>query len=319
MQAVNENSTALHSAAEIAPVMRILSYKHEGLDVLGLLIDGSVANLAEAANATGMRSLAFSNLHNLLSAGEAALHGVQTMAQTVRSGKVPVPRVPLDSVNLRPPLPRPSKIVAVGLNYMDHANEAGFELPKEPLLFAKFPNSITGPTDAIILPEDDPQVDWEVELGLVIGRRARHVSTADAPKYLAGYLVLNDVSARRFQFGDKQWTRGKSCDTFCPIGPWMTTLDEIPDPHALRVRTFVNGDVMQDSNTRNLIFRIPQLISYISRDMTLEPGDIIATGTPPGVGAFRNPPRFLKAGDLIETEVEGLGRLRNPVVASTAP
>jgi 2-keto-4-pentenoate hydratase/2-oxohepta-3-ene-1,7-dioic acid hydratase in catechol pathway len=298
--------------------MRILSYKHEGLDVLGLLINGSVVNLAEAATATGMRSLAFSNLHNMLSAGEAALHGVQAIAESVRSNKVTVPGVPLESVKLRAPLPKPSKIVAVGLNYMDHASEAGFELPKEPLLFAKFPNSITGPTDPIILPEEDPQVDWEVELGLVIGRRARHVIPGEALSYLAGYLVLNDVSARRFQFGDKQWTRGKSCDTFCPIGPWMTTLDEVPDPHTLRVQTIVNGEIMQDSNTRNLIFRIPQLISYISRDITLESGDIIATGTPPGVGAFRNPPRFLKAGDIVETEVEGLGRLRNPVVASSA-
>jgi 2-keto-4-pentenoate hydratase/2-oxohepta-3-ene-1,7-dioic acid hydratase in catechol pathway len=275
-------------------------------------------NLSEAATATGMRSLAFSNLHNMLATGEAALHGVQTIAENVRTGKVPVPGISLKSVKLSAPLLNPSKIVAVGLNYMDHANEAGFELPKEPLLFAKFPNSVTGPTDAIVLPKDDPQVDWEVELGLVIGRRARNVSAGDAFKYLAGYLVLNDVSARTFQFGDKQWTRGKSCDTFCPIGPWMTTLDEIPDPHALRVQTIVNGQVMQDSNTRNLIFRIPQLISYISRDMTLEPGDIIATGTPPGVGAFRNPPCFLKSGDIVETEVEGLGRLRNPVIASNA-
>jgi 2-keto-4-pentenoate hydratase/2-oxohepta-3-ene-1,7-dioic acid hydratase in catechol pathway len=296
--------------------MRILLYKHEGLDVLGLLIDGSVVNLAEAAAAAGTRSFAFSNLHNMLAAGEAALHGVQFIDESVRSGKTPVSGVPLEKVQLRAPLPKPSKIVAVGLNYLDHANEARFELPKEPLLFAKFPNSITGPVDPILLPEDDPQVDWEVELGLVIGRRTRHATTADALKSVAGYLVLNDVSARRFQFGDKQWTRGKSCDTFCPIGPWMTTPDEVPDPHALRVQATINGEVMQDSTTANLIFRIPQLISYISRDMTLEPGDIIATGTPPGVGAFRNPPRFLKAGDIVETEVEGLGRLRNPVMSS---
>ena len=297
--------------------MRILSYKHEGMDVLGLLIHRSVFNLVETAAAVGMRSLAFSNLHNLLGAGEAALRGVQGIAETVKSGKTPVTGIPLETVTLSAPLPRPSKIVAVGLNYMDHANEAGFQLPQEPLLFAKFPNSITGPNDAIVLPEEDPQVDWEVELGVVIGCRTRHASISDAHRSVAGYLVLNDVSARRFQFGDKQWTRGKSCDTFCPIGPWMTTPDEIPDPHALRVRTIVNGEVMQDSSTSQLVFRIPQLIAYISRDITLDPGDIIATGTPPGVGAFREPPRFLRPGDVLETEVEGLGTLRNPVLAST--
>lgn len=145
--------------------------------------------------------------------------------------------------------------MAVGLNYMDHASEAGFHLPQEPLLFAKFPNSISGPNDAIVLPQDDPQVDWEAELGVIIGRRTRHVGAGEALDCVAGYVVLNDVSARRFQFGDKQWTRGKSCDTFCPIGPWMTTPDEVPDPHALRVRAMVNGEVMQDSNTSHLIFR----------------------------------------------------------------
>lgn len=296
--------------------MRILSYKHEGADAVGLLINGSVVNLTEAAAATGRRSLAFSSIHNLLEAGPAAIRGVQQIADSLRFGKTRVESAPVASVRLRPPFPRPSKIVAVGLNYKDHAHEAGFDLPKEPLLFAKFPSSITGPSDPVVIPEGDPQVDFEVELAVVIRGTARRVSESRALEYVAGYMVLNDVSARAFQFGDKQWTRGKSCDSFCPIGPWLTTPDEITSPHALSVITRVNGEVLQKSNTRNLIFSVPQLIAYISRDITLLPGDIIATGTPPGVGVFREPPRFLVAGDVVETEVEGLGVLRNPVVAT---
>jgi 2-keto-4-pentenoate hydratase/2-oxohepta-3-ene-1,7-dioic acid hydratase in catechol pathway len=294
--------------------MRILTYEHEGSDVLGLLVNDSVFNLSESAAATGKRSLAFSSLESLLDSGEAALRGVESIAADIVAGQSPQMRaVPLSKVRLCAPLRRPSKIVAIGLNYMDHASEAGFELPSEPLLFAKFPSSITGPHDLIVLPEGDPQVDFEAEMAVVIGRQARHVQPSDALACVAGFMVLNDVSARRFQFGDKQWTRGKSCDTFCPIGPWLTTRAEVPDPQGLRVVTSVNGEVLQDSNTRNLIFRVPELISYISRTITLEPGDIIATGTPPGVGAFRNPPRFLRPGDLVETEVEKLGVLRNRV------
>ncbi len=294
--------------------MRILSYKHEGLEIVGLLIDGHVVSLADATTLCGKRSLAFSSIQSLLEAGPAALSGIEEVAFETAKRRSQVGSVPLKSVRLCPPIAHPSKIVAIGLNYIDHAAEANLKLPTEPLLFAKFPSSITGPRDPILMPDGDPKVDFEVELAVVIGRRAYRVDVHRAMHHVAGYMVLNDVSARGFQFGDKQWTRGKSCDTFCPLGPWLTTPAEIPDVHALQVTTRVNGDLFQDANTRDLIFKVPELIAHISRNITLLPGDIIATGTPVGVGVFRDPPRFLRPGDVLETEVEGLGVLRNEVV-----
>ncbi len=220
----------------------------------------------------------------------------------------------LKAVELGPPVAKPSKIIAVGLNYRDHAGEANFKVPEYPLIFAKFPNSIAGPRDAIVIPSGEMQVDSEAELAVVIGRRGKAIRAEAAFDYVAGYMALNDVSGRKWQFADKQWTRGKSCDTFCPTGPWLTTRDEIADPHNLRVIGRLNGEVFQDSNTSKMIFRVPELISFISEAITLEPGDIIATGTPSGVGVFRNPPVFMKAGDVAEVEIEGLGVLRNAAV-----
>lgn len=225
-----------------------------------------------------------------------------------------VQRYALDNVTLFAPVAHPGKIIAVGLNYRDHALETKQEIPSSPVIFAKFPSSINGPEADVVIPPDDPQVDYEAELAVVIGRRAKAVSEAEALNYVAGYMPLNDVSARRWQFADKQWVRGKSCDTFCPTGPWLTTAEEVPDPHALAIRMRVNGATVQNSNTCNLIFRIPTLIQFISAAITLEPGDIIATGTPDGVGVFRKPPVFLKAGDVMEVDIEGLGVLRNRVV-----
>lgn len=296
--------------------MRVLSYEHKGRQSLGLLVGDTVVNLAESASATGYTGAAFSDMHSLLNAGGAALEIARELASGFAAAHVE--GIPVEDVRVLAPVPHPSKVIAIGLNYKDHANEAGFKLPQEPLLFAKFPSSLCGPYDDIVLPQDDPQADFEVELAVVIGKKAKRIAAADAERYIAGYMVLNDVSARRFQFGDKQWTRGKSCDTFCPVGPWLTTADEIPDPHLLRVVTRLNGEVLQDSNTANLIFRVPELIAYITRSITLFPGDIIATGTPPGVGVFRDPQRFLQPGDVLETEVEMLGTMRNPVVAETA-
>ena len=254
---------------------------------------------------------AFPDMLSLLAAGSAAM----AEGQKIASGAArPKAQYPLASVTLLAPLPKPGKIVAVGLNYRDHAIETKQELPTSPMIFAKFPSSITGPGAAVVLPADDPQADYEVELAVVIGTSTKGVSEAEALNYVAGYMPLNDVSARRWQFADKQWVRGKSCDTFCPTGPWLTTRDEVPDPHVLSIRMRLNGQVLQDSNTSNLIFGIPKLIAFISASFTLEPGDIIATGTPDGVGVFRKPPIFLKAGDVMEAEIEGLGTLRNPVV-----
>ncbi len=219
-------------------------------------------------------------------------------------------------VALHAPVPRPGKILCIGLNYRDHAAEQNVELPKRPLLFSKFVTCVQAPGGPIGIPRGSTQTDFEAELGVVIGRRAARVSEANAMQHVLGYCNLHDVSARDFQFADGQWQRGKSCDTFCPFGPFVATTDEIPDPHRLRIQLRLNGKTMQDSSTSQLVFNVPQLIASISADITLEAGDMIATGTPPGVGFARKPPVYLQPGDVCEVEVEGLGVLRNPIVAA---
>ena len=211
-------------------------------------------------------------------------------------------------------IPRPGKIVCVGLNYRDHAEEQGAELPTAPLLFAKFPTSLIGPGDAIVIPPIVTKCDYEAELGVVLGATVKQVSKENAFEAVAGYVVANDVSARDLQFGDGQWTRGKSPDTFCPVGPLVPAAD-VPDPHALSICALLNGEVVQDSTTANLVFGVDEVISYASQTATLEAGDLILTGTPAGVGIFRKPPRLLEPGDEITIEIDGLGSLTNPVVA----
>jgi 2-keto-4-pentenoate hydratase/2-oxohepta-3-ene-1,7-dioic acid hydratase in catechol pathway len=210
-------------------------------------------------------------------------------------------------------IPRPGKIVCVGLNYRDHAAEGGMDLPKAPLLFAKWPNTLIGDGDAIVLPPESSQVDYEAELGVVIGTSARRVSERDALDHVEGYICLNDVSARDLQFADGQWTRGKSPDTFCPVGPRLVPREEIDDPQALAIRCLVNGEALQDSSTAQMIFSVAEIIAYASQVITLEPGDLIATGTPAGVGVFRDPKVLLKDGDEVAVEIEGLGTLTNPI------
>jgi len=211
-------------------------------------------------------------------------------------------------------IPRPGKIVCVGLNYRDHAEEQGVELPEAPLLFAKFTTALIGPGDAIVIPPIVTKCDYEAELGVVLGRTVRQVSKENAMEAVAGYVVANDVSARDLQFGDGQWTRGKSPDTFCPVGPLVPAAD-VPDPHALPIRALLNGEVVQESTTANLVFGLAEVISYASQTATLEAGDLILTGTPAGVGIFRRPPRLLQPGDEITIEIDGIGSLTNPVVA----
>ena len=291
--------------------MRIVNFRRETGFRLGVLRGESIFDLQELSAAAGKAATFFPSASDFLNAGLEALELARKLVQEIPAGFVPLL---LKSVQLGPPVPKPSKIIAVGLNYRDHAGEANFKVPEYPLIFAKFPNSIAGPHDAIVIPSADMQVDSEAELAVVIGRRGKAIRAEAAFDYVAGYMALNDVSGRKWQFADKQWTRGKSCDTFCPIGPWLTTRDEIADPHNLRVMGRLNGEVFQDSNTSKMIFRVPELISFISEAITLEPGDIIATGTPSGVGVFRNPPVFMKAGDVAEVEIEGLGVLRNAVV-----
>ncbi|MGE5326549.1 MAG: fumarylacetoacetate hydrolase family protein [Deltaproteobacteria bacterium] len=221
---------------------------------------------------------------------------------------------PLASAHFRAPIARPGKITCVGLNYADHAHEQGIEPPKSPIFFLKSNNTICGPGDPIVLPPNSEQPDYEAEFAVVIGKGGKNISEEKAYEHVAGYMILDDVTARDMQHGDKQWFRGKSCDTFAPTGPWITTADEIPDPHNLRISLTLNGQTMQDSNTSNLIFKVPYLISYLSKSLTWETGDLISTGTPPGVGVFRKPPVFIKAGDTISVTVERLGMLTNPVV-----
>ena len=210
----------------------------------------------------------------------------------------------------------PGKVVAIGLNYMDHVRESGMQAPAQPLIFAKFPSSVVGPGDEIRLPLDlTERVDWEVELAVVIGTRARHVATEAALSHVFGYTVANDVSARDLQFADGQWVRGKSLDTFCPLGPVLVTADEIADPQALHLTCSVNGEVMQDATTDQMVFGVAELISHCSHSFTLEPGDALLTGTPWGCGEFMDPKRSLAPGDVVECEIDGIGKLRNPVTA----
>ncbi len=214
------------------------------------------------------------------------------------------------------PVPRPGKLICIGLNYRDHAAESNMAIPERPVVFSKFATAVVAPGEAVVLPASSKQVDYEAELAVIIGRRAKSVSANRALEYVLGYTAFNDVSARDFQFADGQWQRGKSCDTFAPMGPTIVTADVIPNPHKLSIKLRLNGRTMQDSNTDNLIFGIPQLISFLSETITLEPGDVIATGTPSGVGFARKPPVFLKDGDQMEVEIEGLGILNSRVVAA---
>ncbi len=203
--------------------------------------------------------------------------------------------------------------MCVGLNYRDHAEETGAELPTAPLLFAKWPNTLIGPGEPIVIPGETGQVDYEAELGVVIGTRTRRVAEAQALEAVRGYICVNDVSARDLQFADGQWTRGKSPDTFCPVGPRLVPREEVDDPQVLAIRCIVNGKVLQDSSTAQMVFSVAEIIAYASRTITLEPGDLIATGTPAGVGVFREPKVLLEDGDEVTVEIEGLGSLTNPV------
>lgn len=218
-------------------------------------------------------------------------------------------------VEISAPIPRPGKIICIGLNYRDHAEESGMAIPKSPIIFSKFSTCAIGPNQPIFVPEGSTETDYEAELAFVIGRRANNVKHEDAMNYVFGYTNFNDVSARDFQFADGQWQRGKSCDTFAPMGEFIVTADELADPQDLSIKLRLNGETMQDSSTSQMIFGVAELVEFLSRYITLEPGDVVATGTPPGVGFARKPPVYLKDGDIVEVEIEGLGVLSNPVAA----
>ena len=276
--------------------MKLVRYGVRGAEKPGVVDDnGAVRDLS--ALAADINGATLQNLDSLRKADISALPLVEG-----------VPRLGacVDGVG---------KIICIGLNYADHAKETGAQLPEEPIIFMKATSAINGPFDPILLPRGSSHTDWEAELGIVIGKTAKYVSVADAPTHIAGYCVVNDVSERYFQkHRCGQWTKGKSCDTFAPLGPWLVTADEIPEPQNLSVRLWVNGDLRQDGSTRTMNFGVHYLVSYLSALMTLAAGDVIATGTPPGVGLGMNPPQFLKVGDVMEVEVEGLGRQRQEVI-----
>ena len=222
---------------------------------------------------------------------------------------------PLAEVRLLAPVPRPGKIICVGLNYRDHAKETGQPIPSEPVLFSKFANSVVGPGADVVVPPEADQVDYEAELAVVIGRRASAVPAAQALDHVAGYACANDVSSRSLQFRSSQWLLGKAIDTFLPLGPFLVTADEVPDPQALGIRCLVNDEVLQSSDTGQMVFGVAELVSFISRTITLEPGDLVVTGTPSGVGMAADPPRYLRPGDRMRVEIDGLGELDNTVRA----
>ena len=241
--------------------------------------------------------------------------GLTNLASIINQNADALPKVP-ENIRIGSPIARPSKIVCIGLNYAKHAKETGAAIPKEPIIFMKSTTSLVGPNDEIIIPKNSTKTDWEVELAFVMGKKASYVEVDEAMDYIAGYALHNDVSEREFQLErGGTWDKGKGCDTFAPIGPWMVTKDEIKDPHNLRLWLSVNGKIMQDGNTDDLIFNIPYLVSYISQFMTLLPGDIVSTGTPAGVGLGFTPNIFLQSGDIVELGIDGLGTSIQSLVA----
>jgi 2-keto-4-pentenoate hydratase/2-oxohepta-3-ene-1,7-dioic acid hydratase in catechol pathway len=292
---------------------------------LGVLIDDrvvAISALGLASSGPGKQvpdwMIEAPDTLELIERGDKGLAELITAIKRARSSGFEIDdrfALPVDSVSFLPPV-YPSKIIAIGRNYVDHAIEGGSELPAAPLIFNKLPNSLSAHNAPIVLHKISSQIDYEAELAVVIGRRATRVSESEALDYIFGYTLINDVSARDLQFGDGQWVRGKSLDGFAPLGPFITTRDEIPDVQALNIEGRLNGQVMQSSNTSKMIFKVAYLVSYISQGIALEPGDVIATGTPDGVGIFRDPPVLLKPGDVYEVTIERLGTLRNPVVGA---
>jgi 2-keto-4-pentenoate hydratase/2-oxohepta-3-ene-1,7-dioic acid hydratase in catechol pathway len=270
----------------------------------GVLAGDRVVSLAGAG---------FDDMLSVLASGPQGRAKIENFVQNPPADST----TPLSSVQLLAPVPRPPKLICVGLNYRDHAAEARQEVPKIPTIFAKFSNVVIGPGQAIVLPRNSRKPDYEAEFAFVIGTGGRHIPSYEWQRHVFGYTVFNDVSARDVQSATSQWMMGKRFDTFAPMGPWLVSADEIADPHALDISLSIGGETLQHSNTRELIFKIPDLVAYLSSVVTLEPGDMVATGTPAGVGFARTPPRYLHAGDEVVVSIEGIGELRNPVVAES--
>ncbi len=281
--------------------MKLLRYGPAGKEKPGILVDDVMYDASALGEDYNEQFFATGGLQRLKKWMEANRDKLVPLSENIRIGSS---------------VARPSKIVCIGLNYADHAKETGATPPPEPVIFMKATTALSGPYDDVIIPKNSVKTDWEVELAVVIGKKASYVDEADAEKYIAGYCLHNDLSEREFQLErGGTWDKGKGCDTFAPLGPWLVTADEINDVKALRLWLTVNGKIMQDGNTSNLIFNIPFLVSYVSRFMTLLPGDIISTGTPAGVGLGMNPPVYLKPGDVVELGIDGLGTSRQTVKA----
>jgi 2-keto-4-pentenoate hydratase/2-oxohepta-3-ene-1,7-dioic acid hydratase in catechol pathway len=282
--------------------LRFVTFLRDGSDEPGVLVDGRV---------TAVRGAGFDSVVSVIAGGAEALERVKAWVSAAPASET----VDLAAVKLRAPIPRPPKIICIGLNYRDHAAEAKLAIPDTPTVFAKFPTAALGPGEAIVLPKNSTKPDYEAEFAFVIGRGGRHIAEADWREHVFGYTAFNDVSARDFQMATSQWMIGKTFDAFAPFGPAIVTADEIADPHNLDISLRIGAEVLQRSNTRELIFGIPKLIAHLSSVFTLEPGDVIATGTPSGVGFARKPPRWLRPGDVVTVSISGIGDLVNPVVA----
>jgi len=301
--------------------VRFCSFSLESENRFGFeLQEGRIVDLLEAGGELAARGelstsekdlLDTPDLKSWLSRGAESIEAARRIGELLEENSEAI--YPREDVRLLPPIPNPEKIICIGLNYRDHTEEQNIPLPQNPLIFAKFSSSLIGNDDEIQLPAISQKVDPEAELCIVMLESGKELSPERAREAIAGYTIGNDVSARDLQFSDKQWVRGKSCDTFAPCGPFLVTEDEIGDPHQLNIELSVNGKVQQSSNTRHLIFDCYTLVSYISQSITLKTGDLIFTGTPGGVGVFRKPPVFLKAGDVVEVSIEKIGTLRNPV------
>ncbi|GIV19839.1 MAG: hypothetical protein KatS3mg023_1590 [Armatimonadota bacterium] len=305
--------------------MKLISYRKDGHEGIGALagdvvvdFNAGMALLDSGFEPAGM--LARDMVH-LLEQGESALNLAERIVRTYQILALENPHAvqevvhPLSEIQYLPPVTRPQKILAIGANYRAHCEESGVPVPQKPIVFVKVPSALIAHGEAIVYPRITQELDYEGELAVVIGRKARNVPAEEAMGYVAGYTIMNDVTARDLQRTEGQWSRAKGCDTFAPCGPWLVTADEIEDPHALTIETRVNGELRQHSSTGDMIFPIPALIAHISAAITLLPGDIITTGTPAGVGVYRQPKGLLQPGDEVVIRIEGIGELRNHVVA----
>ena len=297
--------------------MKLVTYTNAGNARLGAMLDDKT--IVDLNRASGGKLP--TDMMGFLNAGADAMAAAKTVVDAARSAGAAgasatgvIFSLDVPGTRLEAPVPRPGKVLAIGLNYRDHAEETGAEIPKRPIVFAKMPTCITSTGAPVHLPKVSSALDWEGELCFVVGKRGRHIAAADAMSYVAGFCNGNDLSVRDWQFHAPTWTMGKGFDTHGPIGPWLVTTDDIPDVNNLDVKTYVNAELVQNSNTKHLIFGVGAIIEYLSAAFTLEPGDVVFTGTPAGVGLGRKPPSYMKAGDVVRVEISGLGVLENHVI-----